>query len=123
MSTHCVKLDDAAAPSGSCRRVLIIVQNLPVPFDRRVWLEATTLANAGYIVSIICPKMRGFNRAHETIDGIEIFRYLLPVEAKGKLGFAIEFAWCLLLSALLSVRVALFGRGFDILHVCNPPET
>jgi glycosyltransferase involved in cell wall biosynthesis len=31
------------------RRVLIIVQNLPVPFDRRVWLECRVLALAGYV--------------------------------------------------------------------------
>ena len=60
--------DAKAAP----RRVLIIVQNLPVPFDRRVWLEATTLARAGYRVSVICPKMKGFNAGHEILEDIEI---------------------------------------------------
>ena len=40
------------------RRVLILVQNLPVPFDRRVWMEATTLQRAGYRVSVVCPKMK-----------------------------------------------------------------
>ncbi|HEX4572175.1 MAG TPA: glycosyltransferase family 4 protein [Dongiaceae bacterium] len=104
-------------------RVLIIVQNLPVPFDRRVWLEATTLAQAGYLVSVICPKAKGFNAGHELLEGIEIFRYTLPFDPSTKLGFAAEFIWCFLLSSLLSLRVALFGRGFDILHACNPPET
>ena len=104
-------------------RVLIIVQNLPVPFDRRVWLEATTLTKAGYLVSVICPKAKGFNSGHEVLEGVEIFRYALPFDASTKLGFAAEFAWCLLRSFFLSLRVALFGRGFDILHVCNPPET
>ena len=51
------------ASAGRPRRVLIVVQNLPVPFDRRVWLEATTLARAGYRVSVICPKAKGFNRS------------------------------------------------------------
>jgi glycosyltransferase involved in cell wall biosynthesis len=104
-------------------RVLIIVQNLPVPFDRRVWLEATTLAQAGHAVSVICPKAKGFNASHELLEDIEIFRYPLPFDASGKLGFAIEFAWCFALSSLLTARVGLVGRGFDILHVCNPPET
>ena len=104
-------------------RVLIIVQNLPVPFDRRVWLEATTLTQAGYHVSVICPKAKGFNASHELLEGIEIFRYTLPFDASGKLGFAVEFVWCFLLTSLLSFRIALFGRGFDILHACNPPET
>ncbi len=105
------------------RRVLIVVQNLPVPFDRRVWLEATTLQRAGYQVSVICPKMRGFNAGRETIESVDIYRYKLPIEAQSAVGFVLEFAWCLAFSALLSVRVALFGRGFDVLHACNPPET
>ena len=107
----------------SRERILIIVQNLPVPFDRRVWLEATTLTQAGYYVSVICPKAKGFKASHEVLEGIEIFRYALPFDASSKLGFAAEFVWCFLLTSLLSLRLALFGRGFDILHACNPPET
>ena len=104
-------------------RVLIIVQNLPVPFDRRVWLEATTLARAGYRVSVICPKMKGHIASHEILEDVEIWRYPLPIDAQGKWGFIAEFAWCFVLTSLLSLRVALFGRGFDVLHACNPPET
>jgi glycosyltransferase involved in cell wall biosynthesis len=115
----------AAPPDGlgRARRVLIVVQNLPVPFDRRVWLEATTLASAGYRVSVICPKLKGLNTSHEIIEDVAIYRYSLPIEAEGALGFIAEFAWCALMAALLSVRVAVAGRGFDVLHVCNPPET
>ena len=51
------------------RRVLIIVENLPCPFDRRVWQEARTLNAAGYIVSIICPKAPGYEKSFEQIDG------------------------------------------------------
>jgi glycosyltransferase involved in cell wall biosynthesis len=104
-------------------RVLIVVQNLPVPFDRRVWLEATTLAKNGYRVSVICPKMRGFNAGRETLEDIDIYRYPLPIDAQGKIGFVLEFLWCFLATALLSVKVQVAGRGFDVLHVCNPPET
>ncbi len=111
--------DRTEAPA---RRVLIIVQNLPVPFDRRVWLEATTLAEAGYAVSVICPKMKGLVAAFETIEGVDIYRYALPIEAQGALGFVAEFAWCFTMVTLLTVRVALFGRGFDVLQACNPPE-
>ncbi len=107
----------------SKNRVLIVVQNLPVPFDRRVWLEATTLTQNGYRVSVICPKMRGFNRSRETLEDIEIHRYPLPIDAQGKVGFVLEFLWCFLATALLSLKVQLVGRGFDVLHVCNPPET
>jgi glycosyltransferase involved in cell wall biosynthesis len=104
-------------------RVLIVVQNLPVPFDRRVWLEATTLTKNGYKVSVICPKMRGFNQSRETLEDIDIYRYALPIDAQGKIGFVLEFLWCFVMTSLLSFKVQLFGRGFDVLHVCNPPET
>ncbi len=110
-------------PLGARRRVLIVVQNLPVPFDRRVWLEATTLTQAGYSVSVICPKMKGYTASHEVLEDVAIHRYPLPFEAQGAAGFVAEFGWCFLMTALLSVRVALFGRGFDVLHACNPPET
>jgi glycosyltransferase involved in cell wall biosynthesis len=105
------------------RRVLIIVQNLPVPLDRRVWLEATALREAGHDVSVICPKSRQYKRSFERLDGIDIYRYPIPIDAQSPFGFVFEFAWCFLLSALISVRVAWFGRGFDVIHACNPPET
>jgi len=111
------------ASAGRPRRVLIVVQNLPVPFDRRVWLEATTLARAGYWVSVICPKAKGFNRSFEVLEDVHIYRYALPVDAKGAMGFVAEFLWCFVRTAMKSVRVAVAGRGFDVLHVCNPPET
>ena len=55
------------------RRVLILVENLPSPFDRRVWQEATTLRDAGYGVSIVCPTGRGCEKKFEAIDGIDIW--------------------------------------------------
>ncbi len=113
----------AAAPAVPAGRVLIIVQNLPVPFDRRVWLEATTLANAGYGVTVICPKLKGFNASRETLENVEIYRYALPIAAQGVLGFAGEFAWCFAATTWLTAKVALFGRGFDVVQACNPPET
>lgn len=104
------------------RRVLIIVENLPVPFDRRVWQEATTLQQAGYQVSIICPKGRGYEKGREVIDGIHIYRHALPIEASGALGYAIEYAWALFWEFVLALRV-LATRGFDAIHACNPPDT
>ena len=104
------------------RRALIIVQNLPVPFDRRVWLEATTLADAGYLVSVISPKAKGYTASFEVLEDVHIYRYGLPVEAQGAAGFVIEFLWCFLRTTMKTARVALRGRGFDVLHVCNPPE-
>jgi glycosyltransferase involved in cell wall biosynthesis len=111
------------ASAGNGRRVLIIVQNLPVPFDRRVWLEATSLTEAGYSVSVVCPKAKGFNTPFETLEGVDIYRYDLPFDAQGAAGFVMEFAWCFIRSFMKSVRIAVTGRGFDIIHACNPPET
>jgi len=105
------------------RRVLYVLQGLPVPFDRRAWLHATTLAKNGYAVSFICPKGRGYNASRELRDGVDIYRYWRPVEGEGKLAFIAESLWCFCATFLLSLRVQLFGRGFDILHICNPPET
>ncbi|MEJ7810905.1 MAG: glycosyltransferase family 4 protein [Gemmatimonadaceae bacterium] len=104
------------------RRVLIVVQNLPVPFDRRVWLEATALQRAGYEVSVICPKARGYTKSFELLEGVHIHRYHLPIDARGRLGFIAEFAWCFACTLLKSVRVAVRGPGFDVIHACNPPE-
>nr|MBP8310227.1 glycosyltransferase WbuB [Burkholderiaceae bacterium] len=74
------------ANSRRARRVLIIVENLPSPFDRRVWQEATTLQQAGYEVSIICPTGPGCEKRFETLEGIDIHRHPLPLEAEGALG-------------------------------------
>ena len=102
-------------------RVLIIVQNLPVPFDRRVWLEAQTLTEAGYSVSVISPKGKRDSK-YEFLEGVHIYRYRVPVDAEGLPGYLFEFAYCWLMTAYLSLRVV-FKHGFDIIHACNPPET
>ena len=103
------------------RRVLIIVENLPSPFDRRVWQEAGALRDAGYAVSIICPTGRGYEKRFEEIDGIHIHRHPLPLEAEGALGYALEYSAALFWEFVLAWRV-LFGRGFDVIHACNPPD-
>jgi glycosyltransferase involved in cell wall biosynthesis len=104
------------------RRVLIIVENLPCPFDRRVMQEARTLTAAGYVVSIISPKAKGYEKSFERIDGIDIHRHALPREADGALGYLLEYGVALFWEFSLSLKI-LFGRGFDIIHACNPPDT
>jgi glycosyltransferase involved in cell wall biosynthesis len=103
------------------KRVLILVENLPSPFDRRVWQEACALRDAGYVVSIICPTGRGYERKFEDIGGIHIYRYRLPIEAAGAAGYALEYGCALAWTFALSWRV-FFGRGFDVIHACNPPD-
>ena len=107
--------------STASPHVLIIVQNLPVPLDRRVWLECQALITRGYRVSVICPKGPG-DAAFEHLDGVDIFKYAPAPEAKGLAGFAWEFAYSWLRTARLSVRVWRRGR-FDVLQACNPPDT
>ncbi len=103
-------------------RVLIIVENLPCPFDRRVWQEALALRAQGHAVSIICPKGRGYDKGHEVLEGVHIYRHALPVEANSALGYGLEYALSLLMEFGLAIRVAL-TRGFDVIHACNPPDT
>ncbi len=104
------------------RRVLIIVENLPVPFDRRVWQEATTLRDAGYRVSVICPTGKGFEQRTEDRDGIRIYRHPLPAEGDGVLGYLAEYGAAFLWQFWLSLKAARQG-GFDVVHACNPPDT
>ncbi len=101
--------------------ICIIVENLPVPFDGRVWREARALRDAGYRVSVICPKGRGFGKSRETLEGIEIYRHRLW-EATGALGFFVEYGWALIAEFLLSLRVYARTR-FRVLQACNPPDT
>jgi glycosyltransferase involved in cell wall biosynthesis len=103
------------------KRVLILVENLPSPFDRRVWQEANALRDAGYVVSIICPTGKGYEKKFEEIDGIAIYRYNLPFEADGALGYLLEYSTALFRTFVLSWKV-LFTRGFDVVHACNPPD-
>src|SRR3954468_21660961 len=105
----------------SAKRVLILVENLPSPFDRRGWQEAGALRDAGYTVSIICPTGRGCEAKFEAIDDIDIWRYDLPTEAAGALGYLVEYSVALFWTFVLSLRI-LFGRGFDVVHACNPPD-
>ena len=103
------------------RRVLIIVENLPLPFDRRVWHECRTLTAAGAKVSVICPVGKGYEARHEVIDGVDIYRHALPLDAKGALGYLLEYSAALFHEARLCLKVA-WTHGFDTIQACNPPD-
>lgn len=107
---------------ASVGRVLIIVENLTVPFDRRVWLEAQALTEAGYQVSIICPKGESYTKSFEILEGIRIYRYPEPPPTKGTASYVWEFVYCWFATAWLSLKIH-FREGFDIIHACNPPDT
>jgi len=102
-------------------RVLILVENLPSPFDRRVWQQATTLRAHGCDVSIICPTGKGYERKYEEIDGIHIYRFALHGEGEGALGYLAEYSLALWHFFRLAFKVRR-ERGFDVIHACNPPD-
>ena len=103
------------------RKILIIVENLPVPFDTRVWQEATTLAANGYTVSVICPVGKGYMAKEETLDGVHIFRHPLPPEGNGAIGYFREYGSALREELRLAKKVYR-EIGFDVIHGCNPPD-
>lgn len=106
---------------ASPKKVLIIVENLPVPFDRRVWMEATTLQKAGYEVSVISPTGNGFDKDYEIIEQIHIYRHPLPPEESSVIGYLREYSWAINWQFRLAQRVWR-ERGFDVIHICNPPD-
>lgn len=102
-------------------RVLIVVQNLPLAVDRRVRLECHALIRAGYGVSVICPRGAGEPR-YRCENGIVVRSYRPAPRAGGLLGYVLEFLYCWIRTAVLSLVVAV-REGFDVLQACNPPDT
>ena len=106
---------------GKERKILIIVENLPVPFDTRVWQEASTLAANGYTVSVICPKGKGYTEEEEFLEGVHIFRHDLPTEGNGPIGYLREYGAALREESRLAKKIYK-EIGFDVIQGCNPPD-
>lgn len=103
--------------------VLILVENLPVPFDRRVWMESLALTDAGYKVSVISPcPPDDLHNPDRVIEGIHVYRYPMPKPTKSKLSFVQEFIYCYKQTKRLTAKVWKHDR-FDVIHSCNPPDT
>jgi glycosyltransferase involved in cell wall biosynthesis len=100
-------------------KVLFLVENASVPRDRRVWMEAVTLARAGYAVSVICPQER-WPKRHEWLEGVSIYRFPCP-SLPGVIGHLLEYAIALTVTFILT-WVVLFREGFDVIHAANPPD-
>jgi glycosyltransferase involved in cell wall biosynthesis len=105
---------------GSRPRTLIIVQNLPVPFDRRVWLECQALTADGYDVTVICPKGES-DPDRQVLDGVTLLKYRPYAPGGGAVSFVLEYAYSFLATARLVRRARRQGR-FDVLQACNPPD-
>ncbi len=121
MQTTLESAGNSAPLGGAGRKVLIIVQNLPVPFDRRVWQEARELRANGYQVAVICPVGRGHQARYQYLEGIHIYRHPLPVEGNGCWGYLLEYGASLFWEFVLTCKV-LRRHGFDAIHACNPPD-
>lgn len=103
------------------RKILIIVENLPVPFDGRVWKEAHALHQHGYEVSVLSPRGKGFRKTHEILEGVHIYRHPMPPEGNTPLGYVVEYTAALFWQILFTWWIFL-ARGFHVIQGCNPPD-
>jgi len=104
------------------KQVLMLIENLSFPMDRRMYQQALALQNSGYQVTVICPKGQNTDRApFDVVDNIRVYRYEMRFEANSGLGYLIEYSWAMLRTFLLMWR-CYFQNGFDIVHVANPPD-
>ncbi len=101
-------------------RILIVVQNLPVPFDRRVWLECKALLSAGHEVVVVCPKGKG-DPGYAVIDSVQVYKYRPYAPGGSKASFVVEYVYSFLVTVWLTLRARRTGR-FDVMQACNPPD-
>jgi glycosyltransferase involved in cell wall biosynthesis len=104
------------------KKILIVVENAPVPFDTRVWKEATSLELNGYDVTVLCPRGREFEGGHEVLQGVRIYRHPAPEERKGVLGYVLEYI-CALFWEFFYTWWIFLRHGFGVIQGCNPPDT
>lgn len=103
------------------KKILIVVENLPVPFDSRVWKEAVSLRDNGYDVTVLCPRGKGGTKGYEVLDGIRIFRHPAAKEGDDAPGYVWEYVCALFWEALYSWWIFL-RYGFHVMQGCNPPD-
>jgi glycosyltransferase involved in cell wall biosynthesis len=103
------------------KSILIIVENVPVPFDTRVWMEAKSLQANGYEVTVLSPRGKGAEQRHEVLEGIHVFRHPMPREGNGALGYVYEYGSALFWEFFYSWWIYL-RRGFQVIQGCNPPD-
>lgn len=108
------------ADAGTPPRVLIIVQNLPVPFDRRVWLESRALTEHGVEVTVVCPKAHG-DPSRQTLEGVKILKYRQVQASGGTLSFIYEYIYSFVMTAALVLKARRAGP-FHVVQACNPPD-
>jgi glycosyltransferase involved in cell wall biosynthesis len=103
------------------KKILIIVENIPVPFDTRVWKEATSLQTAGYDVTVLCPRAKGCSAPYELLENVHIYRHPTAKEGNSPFGYLFEYGYALFWEFLYTVWI-FFRRGFQVIQGCNPPD-
>lgn len=103
------------------KKILIIVENLPVPFDSRVWKEACALHKNGYEVTVLCPKGKAYEKGHELLEGVHIYRHPMSKEGNTRFSYLWEFSCALFWEFLYSWWIYL-RHGFHVVQGCNPPD-
>ena len=112
---------ETTSHTASKKRVLIIVENQAVPFDRRVWREACSLRENGYEVTVLCPRRKACAKGYEVIDGIRIYRHPSPAEGSTPWGYLWEYG-CALFWEFTYTSWIYLRNGFDVIQGCNPPD-
>lgn len=103
------------------KKILIIVENQPVPLDFRVWKEARSLRDAGYQVAVLCPRNKLAKKGYELLEGVHIYRHPAAKEGRGHWGYVREYAYALFWEFVYSWWIY-FRRGFHVIQGCNPPD-
>jgi glycosyltransferase involved in cell wall biosynthesis len=103
------------------KKILIIVENLPVPFDSRVWKEASSMHSAGYEVTVLCPRGKGYTNSYEVLDNIRVYRHPAPPEGNSNFSYVWEYGWALFWEFLYTWWIFL-RHGFHVIQGCNPPD-
>ena len=103
------------------RKILIVVENLPVPFDGRVWKEACALRDSGYQVTVLSPRGKAYAQNHEVLEGVHIYRHPMPKEGSTAFGYLWEYGWALFWEFLYTWWI-FSARGFRVIQGCNPPD-
>jgi glycosyltransferase involved in cell wall biosynthesis len=103
------------------KKVLIIVENMAVPFDPRVWNQASSLRANGYEVTVLCPRRKHCSGGHELLEGVHIFRHPTPKEGNDPVGYLYEYGVALFWEFLYTIWIFL-RRGFHVIQGCNPPD-
>ncbi len=104
------------------KHLLLVVENLSVPFDKRVWRQATALKATGAAVSVICPMHDNYTQKHQLLEGINIYRYQIKFSKGSKLGYLREYTFSFLKIFLMINKLILTKKRMRSVHFANPPD-